>query len=545
MYQGSDHPKGWRGGLRGQRFSNVLRDVTRRMNSFPKSLDNSGNHLSVPAAEPSVCAARFTLFGLALLCLVGATVATDEAWANGQRGSSDQYAYHSDQQVSDFGQAKVVVNKSKVIRLNQPYTEALVGNDKIADVLPLSNRAIYVLGKSIGSTSLAILDENKRVLEIFEVEVTHDLAALKRKLRENVQADGIRVSSANGRILLSGTVPDAIALKKAVAIASQYAPEAVTNALNVRSTQQVMLEVRFVEASRTAARELGIGWRVRGSRVNTDSGGLASLVGNALVTTEVLSGAAPFGSLIANLLSNGTSADLIVRALEERGLARRLAEPNLIALSGDTASFLAGGEYPIPVSAENDKITIEFKKFGVALAFTPTVLANGLINLKIEPEVSEIDPNTTIEVNNIQIPGLVVRRANTTVELHDGQGFAIAGLLQNNHIKNQAQLPWIGQVPILGTLFRSAEFRKNETDLVIIVTPRLVRPSVPGERLSTPLDDKLASNDRDFFLHGRAEIDRSRARDRGWRAHVRYTDGRQFGHIIQIEHTGGDYVTSK
>jgi pilus assembly protein CpaC len=185
---------------------------------------------------------------------------------------------------------------------------------------------------------------------------------------------------------------------------------------------------------------------------------------------------------------------------------RRLAEPNLTALSGDTASFLAGGEFPIPVSSTLGTIGIEFKKYGVGLAFTPTVLGDGVINLKIEPEVSEIDPTTSIVLNGITIPALIVRRANTTVELRDGQSFAIAGLLQSINTTNQQQLPWIADVPILGALARSAAFQKKETDLVIIVTPRLVRPARPGDVLRTPLDGTKPGNDADLFLLGQAEV---------------------------------------
>jgi pilus assembly protein CpaC len=235
--------------------------------------------------------------------------------------------------------------------------------------------------------------------------------------------------------------------------------------------------------------------------------------------------------MIASLLSNGTNADAIIRALEERGVARRLAEPNLISLSGDTASFLAGGEFPFPSDAGDNKISIEFKKFGIALAFTPTVLENGLINLKIVPEVSDIDPTNSVRINDVQVPGLVVRRADTTVELRNGQSFAIAGLLQHSSSRNKAQLPWIGQVPVLGALFRSAEYKKNETDLVIIVTPRLVKPKIPGENLQTPLGNQLSSNDRDFFLMGRSEIPK--------KGYDRFTLRRgadpRYGHIIQIE----------
>ncbi len=215
----------------------------------------------------------------------------------------------------------------------------------------------------------------------------------------------------------------------------------------------------------------------------------------------------PFGAAIGSIISNSTRVDVAVEALEERGLARRLAEPNLVALSGDTASFLAGGEFPFPVSADNDKVSVEFKKFGVGLAFTPTVLADGQINLKIEPEVSNLDPTNSIKVLDTEIPSLTVRRASTTVELRDGQSFAIAGLLQANHLKNYRQLPWIGDVPIIGALLRSAAWEKEETDLVIIITPRLVRPRAPGQKLAGPLDKTLPTNDKEYFLTGRQEVE--------------------------------------
>lgn len=416
----------------------------------------------------------------------------------------------------------VEIDKSHIVKLDIPYTEALVGNNKIADILPVTDRTIYILGKSMGATSLALLDDEKQVIGAIEIEVTPNMAGLRDKLRENLPGHAIKVSAVNGHILLSGSVSDTTVAAKAVAIARQYAPEPPTNLLTVHNSQQVLLEVRFVEASRSASRELGIGWRMRGTHFNADIGTQAEIpYTGPLETASVLSGAQPFGTMIARMLDGGRSADTIIKALEERGLARRLAEPNLIALSGDTASFLAGGEFPFPVTSDEGKISVEFKQYGVALAFTPTVREKGLINLKIMPEVSEIDPTVNIKSNDLEIPGLVVRRAKTTIELKDGQSFAIAGLIQNTHAKSRAQLPWIGQVPVLGSLFRSARFRKNETDLVIIVTPRLVKPKTPGERLATPLDNRVAGNDRDFFLHGRDEIKRD-------------FDGYQ-GHILRIK----------
>lgn len=436
----------------------------------------------------------------------------------------------------------VLVKKSQVVDVDRPYATALIAESEIADVVPLSDHSIYVVGKKVGSTRLTIVGEDQSILRIVEVDVTPDVEDLRAKLKENFPGEHIRVDSINGGIMLSGVVRDAPTVERAVNIAKRYAPDAVTNALSVAGPQQVMLEVRFVEASRTAARELGIGTRGRGPSAAWDTGGQIANSGaetattGALLAETLLSGATPFGTMLARVLDGGTDVDLMIRALEERSLARRLAEPNLVTTSGDTASFLAGGEFPFPVSAADNRITIEFKQFGVALAFTPTVLAESLINLKIAPEVSDIDPTNSVTVNNVRIPGLAVRRANTTVELKDGQSLAIAGLLQHNHSKAQAQLPWIGSVPVLGALFRSAEYQKSESDLVIIVTPRLVKPKKPGEKLETPLDGPVASNDVDFFVNGRQEITEADARRRA---------PKLYGHIIETGPEGVSRVSAK
>jgi pilus assembly protein CpaC len=226
----------------------------------------------------------------------------------------------------------------------------------------------------------------------------------------------------------------------------------------------------------------------------------------------------------------------MINALETKGLVRRLAEPDLTALSGDTARFLAGGEFPVPTAVSTTTgagvtPTIEFKKFGVSLSFTPTVLNRGLINLRIAPEVSEIDPSVGVTISGTQIPGLVTRNAQTTIELRDGQSFAIAGLLQNRGANNITQLPWLGSVPVLGTLFRSSAYLDHETDLVIIVTPHLVRPATPVDHLASPLDQRLHANDVDFFLNGQMEVPK------------RYTDyltsggnvNGPYGYILPIE----------
>jgi pilus assembly protein CpaC len=233
---------------------------------------------------------------------------------------------------------------------------------------------------------------------------------------------------------------------------------------------------------------------------------------------------------------------VLITSLEEKGVVRRLAEPNLVTLSGDTARFLAGGEFPVPVAATTQggipTVTIEFKKFGVELAFVPTVLSRGVINLRVEPSVSELDPTVGTTVSGTTVPGLTKRDARVTVELRDGQSFAIAGLLQTRNAKNIEQVPWLGSVPVLGALFRSSAFVQNESDLVIIVTPRLVAPAVPGQPLPSPADARINGNDVDFFLNGQPELKK------------RYTDyvaaGGElkgpYGHIVVPDYNGNGAV---
>jgi pilus assembly protein CpaC len=390
----------------------------------------------------------------------------------------------------------VAVDKTQTVRTSVNFADVVVGNPDVADVVPLTDHSLSVVGKKIGATRVSVYAEGKRLLGIFDVDVSYDVSTLASELAQRFPQAHFKITSVNGRIMLSGTAPDGPTVDKAVTMAHQFGAD-VINSIQVLRPQEVLLEVRFVEVSRTASRELGISWDVLGKDIQANFG-----------TAALLSGNAPFGTIMGTLLGKGVQADAIIRALEERQVARRLAEPNLVALSGEPASFLAGGEFPFPVQNNLGQISIEFKRYGVGLAFTPTVLSQNLINLKIEPEVSQLDPTNTVQVGTVSIPSLIVRRASTTVELRDGQSFAIGGLLQNTGQTSQQQLPWVGDVPVLGTLFRSALYQKNETDLVIIVTPRLVQPMRPGDIVRTPTQDSLPANDADLFLLGQPEVSR-------------------------------------
>jgi len=461
----------------------------------------------------------------------------------------------------------VSIGKSADVRTDIGFSDITVGDPEVADVNVLTDRSLSILGKKSGTTRVTAYGEGKKLVGIFDVEVSYDTSMLSTEITRRFPHAGIRVSTTNGKILLTGNAPDAMTLDQALTVARQFGPD-VINSVSVNSPQQVMLEVRFIEASRQAGRELGVQWNSFGNKhisnvgsrvgagqlpITTPGGsfqqpgavnggrnvGAAELPISPIVAAGVLSGSAPYGFLLGALSRAGVSIDVAINALEQKGLARSLAEPNLVALSGDTASFLAGGEFPIPVPGSLGSVTIDYKRYGVGLAFTPTVLRDGLINLKIEPEVSQLDTSNPVQVAGISVPPLIVRRASTTVELRDGQSFVIGGLLQNTSTTAQEQLPWIGDVPVLGALFRSTQYQKNETDLAIIVTPRLVRPARPGDMIKTPLDSTLPANDVDLFLMGKPEIPRSDAR---LAAGVALPVS---GHILDLPKRGGIIVSVK
>jgi pilus assembly protein CpaC len=455
----------------------------------------------------------------------------------------------------------VIVNKSRTFQLGQPFSTAVVGAPDIADALPMSDRTLYIQGKKVGTTNVSIFDTSNKLMGVLDVEVAIDTQSLQNKIRLGTGTNSIHVSSSNGEVILTGTAPNAVVGDRAVSIVQSVAPNGVINAMSIAPSQQVLLKVRFLEATRDAGQQLGVNWygaNTAGTRgfssglgqVTATNGATTTAGGASTATTTTFpvlqplfqaagtltgTAAAPFGVVLAQMVNGGTSIDALVTALETQGLVRRLAEPNLMALSGDTAQFLAGGEFPVPIAATSASgivtPTIEFKPFGVQLSFTPTVLQDGIINLRVAPEVSELDFSNAVTISGTTIPSLIKRDAVTTVELRDGQSFAIAGLLLANNTRNRSQIPWLGSVPVLGALFSSNSYQKDETDLIIIVTPHLVEPVGPEEHLATPLDKRLPSNDVDFFLNGKMEVPN------------RYSDYvttggdvvGPYGHIIRVE----------
>jgi pilus assembly protein CpaC len=403
-------------------------------------------------------------------------------------------------------QVKLPQSQAVTVTLSQPVGKIVVGNQDIADAQPITDQSVYLVGRTLGRTTVNLFSAAGAPVGLIAVEVAVDTADIAHAIRSVVPSANVQVGTVNGRVRLSGSVPDAPAMQKVLAVASQYGSDQVINNIALSGAQQVNLQVRILEAQRSAGRELGINWF--GS---TGSG--AGVIGQNIIdnTTGMgapgsnVAGTGPtFATFIANVINGaagGLNLDVIINALESKNLVRTLAEPNLTTLSGQSASFLAGGQVPVRVPDSNGNASLVYKDFGVKLVFTPAVLNDGRIQIRLAPEVSEISGFTASND-----PVFNTRTLDSTVELRDGQSFSIAGLLQTNNQKVQKQLPWVGDIPILGTLFRSSSYQKNETELVVIVTPRLVQPNTPSQVAATPLDKTSPANDAQFFLLGQLEV---------------------------------------
>ena len=476
-------------------------------------------------------------------------------------------ALHAQQHITLAGPVhtatiRVTVGKTEDVRTDQNFNDVTVGDPDVADVSPLTDHSLSILGKKIGTTRVTVYDPDHKPVGIFDIEVSYDISRLATEITR-FTGGGIRVSSINGRIMLSGNSPDAATLDRAVQIASQFGPDPI-NTVQVMRPQQIELEVRFIEVDRNAGRDLGVQWNAFGNGVLANTGSMlpasklpitqpggsfqqpGTTVGgpnisptattiSPVVAAGVLSGAAPFGFMIGQL-SNRLQIE--VNALEQKGAARLLAEPNLVTLSGETASFLAGGQIPIPEVGATGTPAFGFQPYGVGLSFTPTVLRNGVINLVVKPEVSEIDSAHAVTVAGTTVPALTTRKASTVLELRDGQSFMLGGLLQSDGTNNIDQLPWLGDMPVLGALFRSTDYQKNETDLVILVTPHIVRPLAPTDPVHTPLDNTLPPNDVDLFLMGDTEVSPELAR-----LAIGALNRPYVGHILDLPKNGGVYVS--
>ncbi|TLP58378.1 type II and III secretion system protein family protein [Parasedimentitalea maritima] len=427
------------------------------------------------------------LTGFALTC----TPVADPAWAEGLRVVKKG----TEKQLS------VPMNRAVVVESDVPFSELSIANPGIADISSLSDRTIYVLGKSPGLTTLTLLDATGRLITNVDVRVAADVSEFKQRLRQILPNEKIEVRTANDGIVLSGTVSSAARLQRAMDLAERYAPERVSNLMSVGGVQQVMLKVRFAEMQRSVSKSLSSSVALGGSNLAAETG--TWLLGdNGLANSTITPKSGSLGAVFFGFDIGSTQVGLLIEALEQKGMVRTLAEPNLSALSGQEAKFLAGGEYPVPVPQDDGIVTVEFKPFGIEMSFIPRVIDGDLINLELNTAVSAIDPTNSITLNGAEVAAFSRREASTTVEMRDGESFAIAGLIQDDFLDNNAQLPWLGDVPILGALFRSADYQRSQTELVIIISAHLVSPT-RGEALSLPTDRVKPPSENDLFLFGR------------------------------------------
>jgi pilus assembly protein CpaC len=388
---------------------------------------------------------------------------------------------------------EVTIGKSQVVELKEPFTRVSVTNPAVADVFVVTPNQLLVSGKAVGATSLVVFYPRKTVF--FDIFVQTDLALLRERLKQVAPKDEIDVQSAQESLILTGTSTSEQVMAGAVEVASVFAPKGkVISLLSVSDVrpQQVLLQVHVAEATRQALKELGFSVRALGDTLQAGAtpgnaffpglGSLGAVTARGLADNAFGKNTPDFAFPGSNFfLSTGTrDYAMLVRALAERDLFRTLAKPNLVTHSGREAKFLSGGEFPYPVSQENNRVTIEFKEFGVGILFTPTVVDGDTINLKIRPEVSSLDFSQGLVAAGFAIPVLRKNQAATNISLRDGETFAIAGLVNNEVRQAVAKIPILGDIPILGTLFRSTRFQNNETELLFLVTVKLVKPDPVG-----------------------------------------------------------------
>ncbi|MBO6824678.1 MAG: type II and III secretion system protein family protein [Sneathiella sp.] len=386
---------------------------------------------------------------------------------------------------------ELMVNEGQLIRISDTIQDVVITNPDIADIRLTQDRNLFVYGKRIGETQLVVLGQNDRVLYSRSIAVMANLTRLQSSLDHNFPNSRLLVSSTPGSLILSGLIESSAAMHNALKLTEGFAGEGmhVLNQMTLLGPNQVNLKVRVMEMNRVAIREIGLNWDILlnpGSlAINVVSGRLAQGAGGQFLPNLGTGG----GGMSARIGSNGADGSIssIIDALSKDQLVTVLAEPNLTSRSGSTASFFAGGEFPIPVAADNDQLTIEFKKFGVILDMTPTILSPDKIRLHIRPEVSELTATGAIITEGISIPGVAIRRTEATIELGDGQSFAVAGMFQNQRQDTVSKVPWLGDMDVLGPLFRSKKFQNSESELVIIATVNIVRPTYE-DTYRSPLD---------------------------------------------------------
>jgi pilus assembly protein CpaC len=463
---------------------------------------------------------RLSAYFLALVALAPMTLAASAA----QTAATGQVVPATGLKID------VAVNQGQLVRLSKPVNSVFIADPEIADVQVKSPQLVYVLGKAAGTTSLYAVSEQDEVLLNAEVRVRYDAARVEQTIRNLVPRGTVEVSAVADSLVLSGTVYSSAEGDDVRRIAARFVKDGkqLINKMQVDAPNQVNLRVRVAEMNRGIVKQFGFNWQNvfnNGHFIFGLATGVPTMVG-ALTGTQTLPNAGlnlfaiPQGSttnafntlqpgsagsnvnnLFGGLQTKNLNLSSVIDALDNHGLVTILAEPNLTAISGEPASFLAGGEFPIPVPAGQGLVGIDWKKFGVSLNFIATLANDDRINLHVMPEVSELSSAGAITIDSISVPALTTRRAETTIELASGQSFAIAGLLQNNVTQNINKFPWLGDIPVLGQLFRSEAFQRNESELVIIVTPYIVHPIATASRAMAPTDGFVPASDGQLVLH--------------------------------------------
>ncbi|GEQ99920.1 fimbriae assembly protein [Iodidimonas gelatinilytica] len=397
-------------------------------------------------------------------------------------------------------------NKGVLLRLDRPASDIFIANPEIADVQVKSPRLIYVFGVAPGETTLYALGADEQPIYSASLQVTTNLTRLDELYEQLLPDSSVQIRMVNGTGLLEGVAPTAASAEAAERYARTFLKMDVVNHINVVQPTQVNLRVKFAEVGRSTLKQLGVNWE---SLFDIGDGTIGLLTGRNVVETiadpitglptNVFLGDDTADSILGSVSTGNIQLNAVLDALETEGLISVLAEPNLTAVTGQTATFLAGGEFPVPIPDE-DGIAIEFREFGVRLAFTPFVESSDRITLRVAPEVSELTNTGAINISGIAVPALSTRRVETTVELGSGQSFAVAGLMQSNLNQDVRKFPGLGDIPILGALFRSDAFRQRETELVVIVTPYLVKPT-DARNLALPMDGEKIPNDVERYLH--------------------------------------------
>ena len=401
----------------------------------------------------------------------------------------------------------LTVGTSKIIETPKKFKRASLAEPEIADTIVLSTKQVYVTAKKLGTTTLTLWAQDGSVSNVVQVRVTPDVTRLKEQLHTLLPNEpGIQVVASGEHITVAGNVSNVEALNNALVLAEPFAPKKIVNLMQVEGVQQVMMEVKIAEMQRGLLKRLGVNFTR--SQIGHRDFSVGTL--NDLTSLEVEDDGTL--NLIASTATNaflgfGIGNDawtVTLDMLKRHGLSKSLAEPTLITESGQPASFLVGGEFPVPIPQTFNTLSIKFKEFGVGLKFTPTVLSKDRISVVVNPEVSELDFANSIQLGGFQIPSLITRRVKSVVELGDGQSFAIAGMLQDNIRESVHKYPVLGDIPILGALFRSTSFQKDETELIVIVTPHVVKP-LDVVKQTLPTDHYLEPNDFELMLMGYVE----------------------------------------